>query len=225
MSSRPITRKEFEALKEETKKDKNPFIARRDLLMYQIMYYHGFRPGECRLIKLSDINFREKTLFIPAQNNKERQQALIHILDFIFEKIKDYLDKRDFKSKWLFPSYLNKIRKRDKVVDPRTVQLNFNKRMKKLNLLHVSYYDKGGFARYDLNIYSFRKRFGTFAYLKFDYDVERADEVMRHEDQTHRSLWPYVKFAKEVMGKHLVLSLYNDSLRTQMKAEAIRVYS
>jgi hypothetical protein len=42
----------------------------------------------------------------------------------------------------------------------------FTERLIVLGILHTSFIDKQGRPRYHINLYSFRKRFGTFAYKK-----------------------------------------------------------
>jgi len=175
-------------------------------LMYELQYYLGFRPGEVRLMKVSDVNFGEKTIFIPADNNKERNADNFPVNDFILDKIKTWLQKRKVKSQWLFPCFWNYFRHQDKPVDARTHQRNFTDTMKQLGLIHISKLDAQNMIRYNLNLYSFRHRFGTWAYNKFQC-VKKTANVMRHYDLQFKSTWKYIHIAEKERRRGLVEQL------------------
>jgi len=209
MPSQPITEEQFKQLLQETKKEKNKFIQRRDSLMYKILYHLGLRPGECRLIELSHLNFKEQTLFIPAKNNKERQEDEVWFPDFLMFDIKKYLQERGVNSRWLFPGGLNKARNQDVPVDSRTTQFKFSERMKSLGFMQLSYYDKSNNPHYTLNLYSFRKRFGTFIYIK-TRDPKITANLLRHYDKELKSVWSYVFFAEKGERKQLMQQIYEN---------------
>jgi integrase len=208
MASQPITEHQFNLLLERVKDtEKNKDIAMRDTLLFEICYYLGFRPGEARLIEVSQINFHEKTIYIPAINNKERHEDNFPIPEFMLEKIKNYLQRRSIKSKWLFPCLLHHNEKEDKVLLQREPQRKFTEHMRGLGFLHVSYYDKQGKPRYNLNLYSFRKRFGTQAYLKLKCPKKTAN-LLRHYDPQLKSVWRYVFTAQKEERGDLINELY-----------------
>jgi len=191
MPSQPITEYQFERLLKETRKEKNKFIAERDILHYELMYYLGLRPSESRLIQISHINFQEKNMFIPAENNKERHSDYFPIPDFVLNKIKKYILKMPFKSQWLFPCALNQIRNQDKPVIIKCLQENFKRRIQSLGYLHICFFDKNNFPRYNLNLYSFRKHFGTYIYKKTRCPQTTA-LLLRQYDRQLKSVWSYI---------------------------------
>ena len=203
MSSQPITRYQFRKLIKITKKENNRFIALRDSLMYEFAYYLGLRPMEIRCIRLSHINFQEHILFIPAENNKERNSDNFPISKRVFIKLITYLKKRKTSSEWLFPCYWNHDRKQDVPVDKRTFERNFSRRIMELGFIQCSFIDRQNLPRYNLNLYSFRKRFGTAAYKKFKCP-KRTANLLRQYDPSLQSVWRYIYFAEnENRGKLL----------------------
>jgi len=205
MPSRPITDEQYEKLLTEVSREKvSSFVKKRDVLYYKMLWFLGLRPGECRLIKVSQINFVDKTIFIPAQNNKERHEDYIFVPEFLFEKIIEYLRTRKVKSEWVFPNY----HKRSDPVGTRTTQRAFTNRMKKLGFIHLSYYDKANVPRYNLNLYSFRKHFETFVYVKMQRDPKITANLLRHRDPALKSVWRYIFWAEDSERKNLMQELY-----------------
>jgi len=201
MPSQPITEYQFEKLLELTRRERNKFIVERDCLYYELCYYLGFRPSEARLIKISYINFAEKSIFIPAENNKERHADNFPIPDFILDKIRKYILKMPFKTAWLFPCYWNVLRKKDIPIHIWCLQRDFTRRIRALGFLYVSFVDKHGFSRYNLNLYSFRKRFGTFIYKK-THCPQTTALMLRQYDRQLKSVWSYVfNVQKEERGE------------------------
>jgi len=86
--------------------------------------------------------------------------------------------------------------------------LDFARRMKELGFAHVSYFDKQGIPRYNLNLYSFRKRFGTFVYKKTRCAKTTAN-LLRHYDPQLKSVWRYIFTAEKEERKQIMQRLYN----------------
>lgn len=215
MPSRALTDKEFKLLIQETLRDRNSFVGVRDCLMYYIGRYQGFRPKEVRCIKMEHLNLDEETIFIPAENNKERHSDNWFLLPEIATLIRRYLDITHIQEKsiWLFPSFHNKSRHCDKPVHEKTHQHNFMERLKKLGILKVSFIDKQGMPRYQYNLYSLRKRYGTEAAKKLAKQgfvgMKKLKTLLRHRDQSCRSVQNYIDMAetenaKEIMKEVLI---------------------
>ncbi|MEK6760704.1 MAG: site-specific integrase [Nanoarchaeota archaeon] len=203
MPSQPITEFQFEKLLEETRNEKNLEVSRRDILFYKLLYFLGLRPSEARLIKILEIDINENKIFIPAENNKEKQSGNIFIPDFLMRDIFNFILFRKIKSVWLFPSLM----KTSSPICYKQCEMNLKNRLKKLGLLHQSFTDGSGRPRYQLNLYSFRKRFGTSAYLKLGNCPIKTAKLLRHEDPQLKSVWMYIKFATD--AKSLMQELYS----------------
>lgn len=197
MPSQPITKYQFKKLLRLTREEKNKFIAQRDELFYRILWTLGFRPSEARLIKISEINFHEKTIFIPAENNKERNSDNFPITFFLRFRIKRYIKKIPFKTEWLFPCYLNIQKQKDNPVIIFQMERKFSERMKTLGELHESSsYKDGKRKMHNLNLYSFRKHFGTKVYLKTNCPKKTAS-MLRQTDPELKAVWSYVFMAEK----------------------------
>lgn len=207
MPSQPISENQYNKLLEETRKERNEFVRLRDELMYVLSWHLGLRPMELRCIKICHIDLNEKTLFIPAEHNKERHEDYVPLKDELIKKIKDYLINRKIESVWLFPCFHNKFRHRDLPVHARTHERNFTERMRRLGFLNMSFLDGQNKPRYNFNLYSIRKRFGTRAYIKFNHDPQKTANVLRHYDRTFRSIWNYVIFAEKERRRELMNEL------------------
>ncbi|MCL5018643.1 MAG: site-specific integrase [Candidatus Pacearchaeota archaeon] len=196
MPSQPITKYQFKKLLKLTRKEKNKFLARRDILYYKILWKLGFRVSEGRLIKISEINFHDKTIFIPAENNKERNSDYFPITFFLRWQIKRYVKKMPFKSQWLFPR-LNQRKQKDSPVSLFQMERVFSERMRELGFLHESSpYKDGKRKKHNLNLYSFRKRFGTAVYRKTHCPKTTAS-MLRQTDPELKAVWSYVFMAEK----------------------------
>jgi integrase len=200
MPSQPITKYQYKKLLKLTNQEKNKFIAERDKLFYRILWTLGFRPSEARLIKISEINFKEKTIFIPAENNKERTSDYFPITFFLLWRIKKYLKKFKFESEWLLPCYLNP----NVPVLIFHLERKFSKRVKKLGFLHESeFYKDGKRKKHNLNLYSFRKHFGTKVYMKTRCPKKTAS-MLRHRDKELKAVWSYIFIAENEQRRSLL---------------------
>ncbi|NVJ89929.1 MAG: tyrosine-type recombinase/integrase [Flavobacteriaceae bacterium] len=67
----------------------NDFESKRDKLIVELFYSTGIRRSELINIKISDINFDDKTIKILGKRNKER---FVPLLDSVQSSLKDYLN-------------------------------------------------------------------------------------------------------------------------------------
>lgn len=182
------------------------FVSLRNIVMFLVGYHLGLRPAEIRKMKISHLNFEEKTLFIPAENNKQRnEESDFPLPDFICEILFNYIKKIPFKTEWMFPSFRNP----ELCIDARNHQRAFTEISRRLNLLYVCYLDRQGNPRYNLNLYSFRHRFGDFAYEKFGYDIKKTAKMLRHYDASCKTTLRYVHTAHKVERRELMNELYS----------------
>ena len=124
-------------------KDKPCFSRMRNCLLFSLCFYMGLRPKEAKNILLSHINFTDSVLYIPAENNKQRNQDLMPIPSFVLVKIRKYLLLRNkiYNSLWLFPS------NRDGEIERGCLIRGFDKMAKLAGLRQISYVDGQGNAR------------------------------------------------------------------------------
>ncbi|OGJ12411.1 hypothetical protein A3K82_02605 [Candidatus Pacearchaeota archaeon RBG_19FT_COMBO_34_9] len=199
------------------KTEKNKFIAMRNVMMFLMGYYLGLRPGEIRCIKISDINFENQTLFIPAENNKQRNEENDFPLpDFIIDLLSNYIKNIPFKTAWLFPCYWNRERKKDVPVHRRVHQKAFTEVARRLGMLRVSYIDEQGKPRYNLTLYSFRHRFGDYCYEKFNYDIKKTAMMLRHYDASCKTTLRYVHTANRVKRRELMNEIYPSEISGEL---------
>lgn len=185
------------------------FVPMRNITMFLMSYYMGLRPGEIRLMKISEIDFDNGTLFLKAENNKQRNEENDFPMPrFMTNLLFNYVKKIPFKTEWLFPSF----RHPNKPIDSRNHQRAFTDVAKRLNLLRVSYIDGQNKPRYNLTLYSFRHRFGDYCYEKFCYDIQKTALMLRHYDMSCRTTLRYVHTASRVKRRELMNELYNKKL-------------
>lgn len=97
----PITRDEVELLYDAAKCVRNELMAR-------VMYEMGLRNSEVRKLKISDIDWEKKTIFVGERKNDKsdeipvRMALLIRLEDFIERGRKSYQDSEDHE--YIFPS-------------------------------------------------------------------------------------------------------------------------
>ena len=148
------------------------FSRARNFMIFYLCFYLGLRPKEAKDIKLKHINLIERSLYIPAENNKQRNQDTIPIPTFIFQKIISYIKiKNKFfkKSDWLFPT----SRSKKESVYRGTLIKAWKDCLKKSGMLYRSYVDEAGKPRYNLTLYSLRHSFGTFSFKKLK-DIKKV---------------------------------------------------
>lgn len=131
-------------------------------LLLEFMYGSGLRVGECVNFKIKDLNFDNHTAKVMSgKGNKQRM--IILSKDFVL-KVKEYLDKRDNKTDYLFPAKsLDKpitVRMAQKVIDKTAEKAGFKKRV----YCHI-----------------LRSSFATHL-LENDVDIRYIQELLGHSD-------------------------------------------
>lgn len=184
------------------------FSRMRNVVIFYICYYQGFRPKESQCIEMSHLIFKQKEVYIPAQNNKQRNQDMFPISDFVINLIKEYLRVRNKflkgkKSKWLFPS----TRTAENPIYRGTLIRGFTKAIEMQGIKQVSYVDTQGKRRLNFSIYSLRHSFGTNAMGKMK-DIKQVAKVLRHYDPKCRSTYIYVHTDAVASRKELLNSVY-----------------
>lgn len=167
--------------------DKPCFSRMRNCLIFSICFYIGLRPKEAKDIKINHINFTDRIVYIPAENNKQRNQDLMSIPNFLMDKIKTYLLIRNklFDSEWLFPSNKDKNLPRGNLIRAFDIMIKIS------GLRYFSYVDKLGHNRRNLSIYSLRHSFGTMAMHTYK-DIKIVAKALRHYDPQCRSTYIYI---------------------------------
>jgi len=193
------------------KKIKTPltkFLILRNMTMFFLIYFIGLRPKECTNIKLDDLDLTNKTLYIPAQNNKQRQSDLMPIPEFIYFKLMEYLHQRNIfygNSIWAFPS----SRGGNSLDRSQFVKI-FRNALRDAGLYKVSYKDKKGLNRGEITLYSLRRGFGTLVYSKTK-DIKKTATLLRHKDQQFRSTMLYIYTTQDRTKKNLMEEVYNET--------------
>ncbi|MBS3087010.1 tyrosine-type recombinase/integrase [Candidatus Pacearchaeota archaeon] len=192
--SEKLFRKTMKTYLEESKNKSlySRFSRMRNVVIFYICYYQGFRPKEAFCIEVSHLIFEQKEIYIPAQNNKQRNQDMFPMSDFIISLIKEFMIVREEflsgkTSKWLFPSTRNP----ESPVYRGTLIRGFTRAIESQELKQVSYVDAQGKRRLNLSIYSLRHSFGTNAMMKMK-DIKQVAKVLRHYDVKCRSTYIYV---------------------------------
>ena len=76
--------------------DLSRFHEYRDYVISQLLFDTGMRIGECLLIKdISDINFAERTVFLPANNTKGKKDRYVFFSQEMANELRRWLQYRD----------------------------------------------------------------------------------------------------------------------------------
>lgn len=159
------------------------------ILQLLMIYFMGLRPQEARLIQIKHIDFKKKRVFIPAANNKIRNDDYVPIPSVVYEPLWIFLKMRSsqFKdSPWLFAS-----KGRQGHSDRNYLSKKFCKILKRLGISQESKLDKAGFVRMNKNLYSLRHSFGTAVY-EATKDVRQTAIALRHKDHLCRCAMVYI---------------------------------
>jgi integrase len=165
------------------------FTRFRNVISWCLEYYNGLRPKESSNIKIEDLNITEKEIYIPAENNKQRNQDYMPIRNDLLDKLIAYLKLRDKmfpNSPYLFPSTWNS----EKPVYRGTLMRAFVVALEKANFKKTSYNDSKGNKRLNFSQYSLRHSFGTFA-MHSVKDNKQVAKLLRHYDPQCRSTYIY----------------------------------
>lgn len=166
------------------------FARIRNVIVFSICFYMGFRPKEAKNIKVDDLSLAQKEVYISAENNKQRNQDTYPVPEILIPMIRDYLKIRKnekIESEWLFPS----LRNLNKPIYRGTLIRAFERAITQSKFKRISYVDKQGNKRRNLSIYSLRHSFGTKAMHKLK-DIKQVARVMRHYDPQCRSTYVYI---------------------------------
>jgi len=188
-----------------SKKKINPlrFFSRiRNCIIWMIQFYMGLRPKEAKDIRLREIDLKKGLLYIPAENNKQRNQDVMPIQEFLIHKIKSYLKIRNRffpHSPFLFPSTYNS----EKPVYHGTLIRAFTMALTMSGFGKVSYIDEIGRKKLNLSLYSLRHSFGTFAMHSLK-DNKQVAKLLRHYDPQCRSTFIYTHTEQSLTRKQLL---------------------
>lgn len=174
----------------------------RNCMIWMIQFYMGLRPKESKDIRMNEINFKDSVLYIPAINNKQRNQDLMPIPESLMLKIQYYLRirKKFFpNSPFLFPSTWDA----EKPVYRGTLERAFVIALETARFKKVSYIDGIGRRKLNLSPYSLRHSFGTFAMHSLK-DNKQVAKLLRHYDPQCRSTYIYTHTEQSLTRKQLL---------------------
>jgi len=140
------------------------FLRLRDATLQMLLFYTGLRPGEAINLKWSDIHFEERMIDVNPYHNKERNEMSAVLTKPAEQVILDYksqIEEMQIKSEFLFPSLWT--------WKPMTVDgmgKRFREICKEAGLNNIKYYTDLGMPKYQYNLYSYRRKFGTEVYNK-----------------------------------------------------------
>ena len=185
----------------------NQFNKIRNSFMIYFAYKLGLRPKETYNCELKHINLTEKKLFIPGENNKERQQDIIPLPDFLINNLKNYLKIRSLtfpENKYLFPTK-SKRQRLDRSYQSKILR----NALKKADLYFINFYDKIGRGKGNLTLYSLRHGFGTFIWKKTK-DIKKTAIMLRHKDIMMRTTMIYIHLTEDEERKEISNEIYKE---------------
>lgn len=184
------------------RKRKYKFTAIRDAFMLYFGWHLGLRPKEIYDARLEHLYLEKGYIYIPAGNNKQRQQDDFPIPEFLIAQLMRYLESRKKfypENPWLFPSSGKNGR-----IDRSTFAKMLRKLLRETGLYQVSYIDSQGLKRANITPYGLRHGFGTLA--AETYSLKACSILMRHRDL--RSSLPYIHIAEGTSRKILIEQLH-----------------
>ncbi len=72
----------------------NPFMHKRDILIVTLLLYTGIRKGELLSLRVQDIDFEKRTLFINGKTSKSKKSRFIPLHFTLITHLKVYLKER-----------------------------------------------------------------------------------------------------------------------------------
>jgi len=90
--------------KEQTKKLFQSIDDLRNRILIKLMYETGMRVSEAVKCQIGDIDFENRTIYIPAQNTKTKKARQPRIPEYLVNEIKAYMKAKDIRKGFLFPS-------------------------------------------------------------------------------------------------------------------------
>ncbi len=155
--------------------DLNDVLGIRNRLILELLYATGIRVGECEYIKLSDIDFSNRSIKILGKGNKERYvyfgRVALEYLNFYLDKSRPFLDTKN--SPYLL---LNKNGSR---LTARGIRLILDKIIEKSSLkLHIS-------------PHTLRHTFATHM-LEAGCDILSVQELLGHESLKATQIYTHI---------------------------------
>jgi len=181
----------------------------RKAMIFFLMYYLGLRPKESFASKVEHVNLNNGTLYIPAENNKQRVSDMIPLPDFVIDALNKYLRIRRYyfkNSPYLFPS---KHRRSSGILGRSMVCRIFKEACKKAGIIQTQYTDVLGRKKYNLTPYSLRHAFASKVYFKTK-DIKKTALMLRQYDWQCRSTLRYVHTAENMSKREIYNSLYSN---------------
>lgn len=86
------------------------FYKARDVCLVAFIYYHALRPKEACYLKLLDIDFQKRTIYIAPWSNKTNKDRVVRLSKLVMPYLEKYLafNKKFWKgSDYAFPSFQN----------------------------------------------------------------------------------------------------------------------
>ena len=81
----------------------------RDRLILKFLYLSGMRVGEFAKIKVEDIDFKERFIFVPAENTKTKQSRTVYCPTETLSELKGYLKEKKIKTGRIFDLSVRRI--------------------------------------------------------------------------------------------------------------------
>jgi integrase/recombinase XerD len=75
----------------------DPFIYKRDILIVTLLLYTGIRKGELLALRIQDIDFEKRSLFINGQTSKSKKSRFIPLHFTLITHLKVYLKERQLR--------------------------------------------------------------------------------------------------------------------------------
>lgn len=194
----------FVIMTDKNKNDITPirkFYRFRSCMMIYMSYFMGLRPKEVYAAKLEHLNMEKKALYIPAENNKQRNEDLMPIPEPLIKNLIKYLELRKIyfpNNIWLFPS----CRFKKEHIDRSSYEHIFRRAVKLAGFYQVSYIDKKNLKRGNLTLYSLRHSFGSSIYEKTK-DIRKTAIMLRHYDWQYRSALLYIHTTEQKSRKDM----------------------
>jgi site-specific recombinase XerD len=153
----------------------------RDRAVLETMYGTGCRVGELVAIRLIDFNLDGKIIRLFGKGRKER---IVPLSQGAVDAIKKYVDSRNDRSQYLFPSPNNKYEKDNFIDNPITTRAMYN---------IVSKY--GDANNVSMSPHKFRHSFATHL-LSGDVDIRTIQQLLGHANINTTTIYAQVAIDK-----------------------------
>lgn len=167
--------------KDEVKRLIASSFSNKSRLMISLLYACGFRVSELMNLKISDLNFEEKTGFV--KQGKGRKDRLFNIPEFLLEDIKKQVEEqKKLNSELLFSNPTDPSKKLsasniEKIVRKATIRAGIQK---------------------DVHCHTLRHSFATHL-LENNIDIRKIQELLGHSDLSTTQIYTHV--SKEELKK------------------------